>query len=234
MRIVVFSDSLGRPRPDLDDLNKTRYKDVYGYILKNYMQGRHEVELCYVESLDSEDAVFWGQRMVAFREPDLVIFHFGINDAAPRLFKKNSKNIILNQWFRKLTKDIFMRILNKYRYFFTRLFPKTYISLPDFRKNIQQIMEEITKYSPNADFYAVSICRVPEFLETRSWQYNQNINNYNSILGELFGTNFIDINQLVKPEKLLIRDGIHLTAFAHGILAAYLCEKIKREYEQSQ
>jgi len=231
MRIIVFSDSLGRPRPDLDELNRTRYKDVYGYLLKNYVQGRHEVDLCYVESLDSEDAIFWGQRMVAFREPDLVIFHFGINDAAPRLFKKNSKSIILNRWFRKLTRDIFMKVLNKYRYFFTRLFPKTYISLSDFRKNIQEIVKEITKYSPNITFYAVSISRVPELLETRSWQYNQNIDNYNGILRELFGTNFIDINQLVKPEKLLISDGIHLTAFAHRQLATYLCEKIEQECE---
>ena len=109
-RIVILSDSLGRPRPDLEGNDKTEYNDVYGMILKNGLRNYFDVDICYIESLDSIDAIFWSERMVAFRMPDIVIYHLGINDCAPRLFKKNSKSILLNDHFRYITKDLFLRM----------------------------------------------------------------------------------------------------------------------------
>src|ERR1700690_3419521 len=108
MRIIIFSDSLGRPRPDLPLNERTEYEETYPYLLRQHFS-QDEVEIVYVESLDSEEAIFWNERMVCFRRPDLVVYHFGINDCAPRIFQKNSRSFLFYPWFRRATKDIFVR-----------------------------------------------------------------------------------------------------------------------------
>lgn len=50
MRIIIFTDSLGRPRPNIADLEKTVYEDVYGYKLKKYFLHKHEIELIYISN----------------------------------------------------------------------------------------------------------------------------------------------------------------------------------------
>ena len=228
MRIAILSDSLGRPRPNLDNENKTRYSDVYGYKLKTHFSKQHDVELCYVESLDSEDAVFWSQRMIAFREPDVVVYHMGINDCFPRLFKKNSKNIILNSIFRKSTFDIFLKILHRYRLQITKYFRKTYVTEEKFKLNFEKMCKEVKTYSPNAVFFGVTICYAVGNNLRRNFNINANIKRYNAILSDVFKGNIVDINTLLPNENLLINDEIHLTKKAHEALANELVTIIEQ------
>lgn len=225
MRIVICSDSLGRPRPDIDPLHITRYEDVYGYLMKEYFKDKHEVDICYIDSLDSQDAVYWSQRMVAFRAPDVAIFHLGINDAAPRLFKKNSRSILLSPWFGRLTGNIFMKILHRYRHLVTRLFPKTYTTPIQFKKNFMEMLVEVKKYNPQVCCFGISICLGTGDLVKRSFNYNKNIVKYNEILKEVFGENYIEVNCLVPEGQLLINDNIHLTKNAHKQLANELVQR---------
>jgi lysophospholipase L1-like esterase len=230
MRVVIFSDSLGRPRPDIDQRNSTRYEDVYGYIVKEYFQGMHEVDICYIDSLDSQDAVYWSQRMVAFREPDVAIFHLGVNDAAPRLFKKNSRSVLLSPWFRKITRDIFMRILHRYRYSFTKFFPKTYTTPLQFKNNFVEIINEVRKYNPRVCCFGISIGFGAGDLIKRNFGHNENIVKYNGILKIVFDEGYIEINSLMPEGQLLIDDNIHLTKGAHKQLANEIvqrCTKIE-------
>lgn len=219
MRIVILTDSLGRARPDLDIHNKTRYHDIYGYIIKKYFGEKHEVELCYIDDLDTEDAVLRSQRMVAYREPDIVIYHLGINDCAPRLFNKNSRSLFLNPIFRKITRNIFVRIMSRYRYRFTKLFQKTYVTKESFKSNLCIMKEEVYKYCPSCNFIAISICNAPEHLVQRSFNINKNIDKYNDVLQEVFDEGYVNINVMLPLDKLLINDGIHLTKQAHKLLA---------------
>lgn len=229
MRIVILADSLARARPDLPESDRTRYQDVYGYLLKQRYWCRHEVELLYVESLDSEDAVHWSQRMVAFREPDVVIYHFGINDCAPRVFRKGSHSILLRPWFIKATRNMGLRLVHRFRGPLTRLRQLVYVPLPVFERNLRKMMEEVCIYSPNAHFYAVSIGEVPEEMAARSYRYNENVRAYNEVLARVFGDSLVDINQLLPRAQRLISDGVHLTKQGHTALALELAARIERE-----
>jgi lysophospholipase L1-like esterase len=225
MRIVILTDSLGRPRPDIENNEKTCYEDVYGYKLKTYFGSQHEIELLYIESLDTDDAIFWSQRMVAFREPDLVIYHLGVNDCVPRLFKKGGKSIIFNPIFRKITFDFFLRFMSFFRYFFTKLRRISYVSESDFLTNFKTMINENKKYNSNVKFIAVGIAK-SQLHNKRSFSYNNNIDKYNKILEAIFGDFYIDIEPIV-DEFGLIFDGVHLSKNAH----AKLFEVIKRKIE---
>jgi len=224
MRIIIFTDSLGRPRPDISDNNKTYYKDVYGYKLKKYFN-KDEIELLYIESLDTEDAIHWSQRMVAFREPDLVLFHIGINDCVPRLFNKGNKSIMFIPLFQKITFNFFIKLFSYFRYFITRIRPNVYISREDFYKNFWKIINEIKKYNKNTKFIAIGIAK-SDIQNKKSFGYNRNIIEYNNILKEIFKENYIEINNIVYTHGL-ISDNLHLTKESHQELFEVLKNKIE-------
>lgn len=224
MRIIIFTDSLGRPRPDISKPDRTYYKDVYGYKMKEYFE-KDDVELLYIESLDTEDALHWSQRMVAYREPDLVIFHLGINDCAPRLFKKGSKSIIFNTLFRKITFDLFLKIFSYFRFFITKIRPITYVKKDDFYRNIQNICTEIKKYNRKSQFISIGIAK-SHISNKKSFRYNQNVEEYNLVLASFFQDNYIEINKVVE-ESGLIADNLHLTKESHNKLFEVLKNKVE-------
>lgn len=230
-RIIILSDSLGRARPDIQLKDRTRYCDTYGYILQKVLINKYIVEICYIESLDSIDAIFWNQRMVAFREPDIVIYHIGINDCAPRLFKKNSSALILKPFFRKFTCDLFLRILSYYRSFFTKLVRKVYVDKKTFKENIKTMIQEVKKYNPNCKFFCITIAMGDELYVKKSPDINKNIREYNKILKDCFSGRCIDINEIVKLNDMHISDGVHLSKKAHKQLAEHLLKILENEFK---
>lgn len=226
VRIVILADSLARPRPDLPAPDRTEYEDVYGFLLKQAFPCPDDVELCYVESLDSEDAIFWSQRMVAFREPDVVVYHLGVNDCAPRMFRKGSRSLLLRPWFQKVTGNVFLRGLRRFRRPITRRFPKTYVDPERFRQNFADMIAEVRAYSPSARFFAVGISEVSDGLAYRSFGYNENVRRYNQILSEVFGAGFVNPNDLLPTDERLISDGVHFTKKAHRLVASELERRI--------
>lgn len=226
MRIVILSDSLGRPRPDLADEEKTRITDVYGSILAEKLGKPFIVDLCYVESIDTEDALLWSQRMVAFREPDIIIYHLGINDCTPRVFRKNANPFIFYPLFRKLTGDICLKAISRYRYYLTRALRRTHVPLADYKTNLQKMRAEVIKYSPHCSFFAISIAKASQKIAVRNYELNENIEKYNNALCELFGDRYIDVNLMLPNDQLLISDGVHLTKIAHRLLADELADRI--------
>ena len=188
-------------------------------ILKNGLRNYFDVDICYIESLDSIDAIFWSERMVAFRMPDIVIYHLGINDCAPRLFKKNSKSILLNDHFRYITKDLFLRIFSRYRSVITKWIKKTYVTEGEYRKNFFKMISRVKMFNKNCIFFGIGIAYGNKSYLQKSPDLNNNVKQYNLILKEIFGENFIDINLLMDEDKLHISDGIHLTREGHYELA---------------
>jgi len=217
-RLVVLSDSLGRPRPEIDGADKTELWQVYGSILQTLLGDDWVVDLIYIDSLDSDDAIHWNQRMVAYRRPDLVIYHLGINDCAPRLFSKGSRSILLHSWFKFVTRDIGVRVLSRYRRFFTRVRKITYVPLSRFAANLRCMLQVVLEYSPSCRFIAVLIATPAASLVSRSHGYGANVERYNAVLKELF-PNHVDVDSLLLGDSPLIADGIHLQARAHKMLA---------------
>lgn len=225
MRIIIFTDSLGRPRPNIADLEKTVYEDVYGYKLKKYFLHKHEIELIYIESLDTQDVIHWSQRMVAFRNPDLVVFHLGINDCAPRLFKKNANSIVYNKLFRKITFDLFLKLISYFRFQITKIRKLVYVNKQEFKDNFYTMIDEILKYNSNCKFLCISIAK-SDVLNKKSFNYNSNIIEYNKILLEIFNDGYIEINDIISKNGL-ISDHIHLSIKSHEVLFEIIKNKIQ-------
>ena len=227
MKIMILSDSLGRPRPHLAADEATEYEQTYGYLLRKSLCDIGDVELVYVGSLDSTEARYWSQRTVAYRRADVAVFHFGINDCAPRLFKKGGRALALRPWFRKITGDIVLRNVSRYRRRVTQLRPMTYTSTAQFEENLEHIVGEARTFSPDVQFLAISIARAPERLNRRSTGMNANVTAYNAILKRVFVDGYVEVNDITGGEEGLISDGIHLTASSHERLAAELETRIR-------
>lgn len=229
MKIIIFTDSLGRPRPDIDISERTNYCDVYGSKLQQHFGVKHIIELIYIESLDTEDAIFWGERMVAFREPDLVIFQFGVNDCAPRIFRKGTllQCILNNHLFMMVTKNIIPRVASKFRLQITKYFKKVYVELESFEYNYIKIMENILIYNRDCKFICLSILKSDE-LNKKSYGFNRNVECYNQILRCIFENNFIDLNSSFLSHPYLITDGVHMTKKAHEELSLLLIGEIEK------
>lgn len=237
MRIVIFSDSLGRPRPELPNPERTEYEDTYGYKLRQRLAPTHEVEICYSGSMDSERAAanHLSRDQVAFRRPDTVILHLGINDCAPRIFKKGQHHIIFREWFPKRVRWAILRLIHRFRRPLTQYIfrGRVHVPIQEFRRNLHKVQEVIKSYSPSCHFLALSI--VPTFpsLAQRSYNFNVNVARYNEVLHEVFGEDYIDLETLLggEPEEYLISDGIHLTPKSHAIIAERLFKRIKEFQE---
>jgi hypothetical protein len=184
MRVVILSDSLGRSRPDLSGADRTRHDDVYGQILRRRLGQAHEVDLCYVESLDTGDARYWSERMVAFRELDVAIFRSGSTTAPARLRTAvrpctgpGSENHVRPR----------LRIVARFRPSSPRRRSPT---TP--RLNSRPTPGHDGAHPLPADaLLAISICRA-----AAGWPPQQrgehNVDRFNAVLARVFGDGFID------------------------------------------
>lgn len=227
MRVLILTDSLGRPRPNIDEAEKTHYEDVYGYLLSNLLPSHFQVELHTFEGMDTDDAIEFNKKTVAFRSPDVVVYHLGINDCAPRIFKKGSNPFIFRPFIRKLTKRFFEKLIHKKRYSITKWLKRTYVPKNRFEQNLQQMIKEVRKYSPNCIFYAIEIAKPPSFLIERSFNMKGNITAYNEVMADVFQEGFIQFNHITEVEDRLISDGIHFSKGTHQLVADLLAKKIK-------
>jgi lysophospholipase L1-like esterase len=230
LRIILFSDSLGRPRPGLDPQERTEYEDVYGYRLRQKLADHYEVEIFYHVQLDSKKALALAEHQLGVRRPDLVVLHFGVNDCAPRIFKRDNRNIIFYPWFPKYPRQLILGFIRRYRRFLIQYVVRNrvYVSPNDFRQNLYKIQETVRAYSPHCQYLFLSIALTIHQLNHRSYTFNTNVAIYNSVARQVFGDYYIDINTLLggNPETYLISDGIHLTKIAHAQIADHLYTRI--------
>jgi len=208
------------PRPFEPAADSPQLADVYGTLLSERFPGVHEVLNLFSIGLDTREMLNRGyHRTIAFREPDVVVFHLGLNDCAPRVFRKGSRSILLRPWFRRLTRDLGMRFLRSYRARVTRLRRMVYVRPDEFGANIERAMAEIRQYNPSVRFAAVSITQPADWLAARSYGYSENVATYNPILRRVFGDGYVETNDMLPDGELRIADGYHLSRVAHGQLA---------------
>jgi len=221
-RVIIFGDSLPRPRPDLSASNDiTLINETYPEQVRMKLPSHVILETIYIESLDTRDALDleWNKMIVAFKMPDFVIYHLGVNDCAPRVFSKNSRSILLNPLFRRLTKDISLKAIHLFQRQIIRLVVrnKVYTDISLFESNLRSMIGEVRKYSPDCMFYAILIARVSRALDSRSIYYNSNIEKYNSVIRRVFQDRVFDPS--LDDDSHLISDGIYLSRIGHKALA---------------
>lgn len=228
-RIVIVSDSLGMPRPHESADTHSELADTYPHMLEQRFRSRFEVDNLFSIQLDTEELLRRSlHRTIAFRRPRVIIVHLGINDCAPRLFRKNSRSLLLVPWFRRATRDIGMRVLSRYRRYVTRVRPIRYVSAGDFESNLRRAIDEFRLYAPEALVLGVSITPPAGWLAARSYHYAEEVDRYNQVLERVFGDGFVDTRGLLDEAHMYISDGYHLTKAAHAALAEKLRERIDR------
>jgi len=225
---------MGMPRPFLAEGERTRIGDVYGSVMRERFRGAHDVDLLFVVSLDSDNACIRYHRMVTLREPDVVILHLGIIDCAPRLFRKGSSHIFLQPWFRRVTSDIGMRFLKKYRRQVTRYRRIVYTKPEAFERNLRCIETKVLEANPGALILPIEIVEVAEWLDERNWGYVDRVRTYNAIIEKVFGDRVVRVNDLLPKDRLVISDGYHLSREAHSLLAERLVALIQAQADLSE
>ena len=215
-RIILIGDSLLMPRPQQGLV----YEDTYGYLalktLKDYeviIKGKYSNDT----SIQSKPDVL--KTEIEILNPDMVFIQLGIVDCAPRLFSKAEINILKK--LPSFLRQGIVNFLSKRRRFFTKLFPKVYIKKVDFEKNMRNILESIT--ACNAITAIINISRTSKENMFRSFNYENNITEYNEILFKLsreYNCQMVDLCSIVESEpSYLLPDGIHLSRQGHRRLA---------------
>lgn len=216
---------MGRARPEISGDESYNYESTYPYLLRHTLEELYDVEIICMDSLDTVDARFWNTRIVAYKSPDIVLYHIGINDCAKRIFKKNTRFILFRGWFPDSLRRAALHIVNRYRRWLIRFIfrNKVYVSKDNFRTNINHMISSVTEFGATAVF-GIGITIKPEWYEYRSPGINHNIGIYNTILKECFMEGFIDLDHLldVNPSTHLISDGIHFTKETHRKAAEVL------------
>lgn len=215
-RIVILGDSLGMPRPEV------KLEETYPYILQEnvsellvYAKHRRANDT----ELQSNDLMI--QDDIQYVNPDILIIHLGIVDCAPRLFSKREQNAL--RYFKKINKYIIAFMSNR-RYFFTKLFPKVYVDIKSYEKNMRRLI--LSGKQSAKRVIVINIADTSAENKKRSYHFEGNIKDYNGILSNLVKENGIELLNMyeISDESLLLEDGIHLNVDGNKALACRLVE----------
>lgn len=235
--VTVIGDSLSMVRP-WDDII---YTDTYIYKLQKYLGPTFHVLLRSRRMNDFgiinlEDDVLNNSSCV-------VVFHLGIVDCAPRVFGRREYSVL--NFFSKYPvlknfSSMIIRFKSRYRRYWTRFFPKTYIPKPLFKKKLEHVINQISQKT-NSSVIMINIADTNEKNKFRSYNYENNIKDYNKIINDTV-KNHEDICSLIdfygitkikeNKETLLLSDGIHLSKKGHDLLAELIRQKIQELTER--
>lgn len=236
--ITIVGDSLSLPSPDENISLKSTYPfklqtmlglDKYHVVVRS--NGRNNVLTTALrENLD---------RNVLYNNSTYIVFHLGIVDCAPRLvglFGDRILYVMTQVQVLKILAKLFFKFQTRYRWFFTKYFPKTYISKNDFKEKYTLILKEIREKARPKKVLILNIAETSEENKQKSYNFGKNIMDYNVILSELVKENsdlceLVDLFSETKRKKnfILAEEGIHLSREGHDYLAEILYEKIKEE-----
>ncbi len=233
--ITIIGDSLSLPSSEKEITYKYTYpfklqlllgQNEYHVALRS--NGRNNVSIAALrENLD---------RNILFNDSMYIIFHLGIVDCAPRLvglFGDRILYVMTQVPVLNVLAKLFFKFQTKYRRFFTKYFPKTYISKKDFKEKYGFILREVKKTANPKKVFLINIADTSEKNKKKSYNFEKNILEYNKILEDLASENkdfceLVDLFSATRDHKeLMLEDGIHLSKEGHEFLAQLLKEKIK-------
>lgn len=215
-KVVILGDSLGMPREEL------LFEETYPYLLQHRFLKNYQIISQHKRANDTKRQLVELYDVELYK-PNIVILHLGIVDCAPRLFYRKEK--ILFSYINKIVPII--KIMSKHRFFLTKYLPKVYVNEREYEKNILKIIYFLEE--KNIKIILVGIATTNLKHREKSFSYDENINNYNSILEKIVEDkkkiDFIDMYQY--GEDILLEDGHHLNAKGSKILATKISQIIK-------
>lgn len=232
--ITIIGDSLAMVDPE----NSIYYQDTYPSLLQNLVnyqvieRNRRRNCLIYLKETWRDD--------ILYNNSDVIVIHIGIVDCSPRLtslFVDRVLSIMVKVPIIGLFVKLFFKFQTRYRWFFTKYFPKTYISKKDFKVEYYSLIHELWAKSGANKIILVNISDTSNENKRKSYNIEKNIIEYNKIIScvqeafnnsEDFRCELIDMYSATKKNKKLILDeGIHLSKVGHKYLADKLYSIIK-------
>lgn len=228
--ITIVGDSLSIS----GDIKHFSYKDTYAFKLQSLLNpARYHVVLrsrirntvvteSFKENLYND---------ILYSDSKYVILHLGIVDCAPRLFSMTGEKILHVCTMSPVLKSpagLLIKFKSRYRRFFTKYFPKTYVSKEKFEGTYKFILQQIRAVTKPKRVFIINIADTNEKNKTRFFGFEKNIREYNGILSNLVLENadlctLIDFFSLTKKYgNLLVKDGVHLTKRGHELLSRLL------------
>ena len=198
-RIVLFTDSLAMPR---EEPEVTFFEDTYPYHLRKDFEVFQFSKGGGIMCEFVEQTFYYNQY-----KPDIIILQLGIVDCGPRAFSKLEEAIFQsNKVFRLVRRFLSKAGLSKK---IRNIRKVSWTSTKNYRQGCEFF---ISKF-PNSAVYALSIVPSSNEYEKQVPGISKKIEEYNSILREVFKQNFIDISNI--PAEGIMSDHHHLTKLGH-------------------
>lgn len=219
--ITILGDSLSMVR---DDEDLTLWS-TYPYLLINLLgDGFHIVNRSKrgnTSIIQTNPQYLYDE--IESSESNYVIIQIGICDCSPRIISKYER-VILKYFLHRTLSNVYLKFKSKYRRFFTKYFPKTYVSRAKFESSYKKLLDTVLQLSMLEKVIIVNIANTNEANKRRSFGFEKNIIDYNNIIHRLISTNskcfLIDLYTYSKlNSNIILNDGIHINKNAHEIIA---------------
>lgn len=222
--LVIFSDSLGLPRPDAKTDATKGAAGTYPYMLVDRLSG-HTINSFCQRYFTTRDILNLIQADAELGVDADVLVHVGLNDAPWRMFSEPDR--LSMDLLAPDLKDRIVQFAQKYRSLIISELPEYhYVDPPDYQANLDTILETLKTRGANV---MVTTTILPP---VRFWSFTpglqRNFARYNLILMDAahrHGATLIDLDRLVwdkQHDGVLLPDGMHLSESGHELIAGHV------------
>ncbi|RPI86143.1 MAG: hypothetical protein EHM34_00165 [Nitrosopumilales archaeon] len=214
--MAIIGDSLSLPRDDIP------FEKTYAALLEN----DYDIVMDSVYGNTTRDAC--NGSLFSVLLSDYVIVHLGIVDCFPRLLDARTRKIL--SIFPAQVRKIALYPITKYRYEFTKTFPKVLVSKDEFYWNMVKLLSKIR--SSNAIPIIIDISDVSNSIACRNYGVRNNIFSYNDVLRKLiyqYDCVHVNLNYMTRHySEMIHKDGQHLSETGHAILYGMIKDEIRQ------
>jgi hypothetical protein len=238
--ITILGDSLSMVGPDagitLRDLYWYKLQEKLGseyYVIARNRRANNTKVQCDCEYLRDD---------ILHNDSCYIVMHLGIVDCAPRLMARKER-ILLRLLHINGQNNFYVRFKSRHRRFFTRLFQWQIVAKNKFQENLEGFIASVrgSQHPSIKGIIVINIADTGEENKSRSFNYEKNILEYNSVISNIVNVNrdicsLIDMYEESKIDrKILLEDGMHLSISGHNLLLDLLYDSIiKREKDDSK
>lgn len=234
--IVIIGDSLGAPRPWVG----VNLKRTYALQLAAFLGGDFFVANFSASDNSSARSVKESFLRTYIRNADIsyAVIHLGIVDCAPRLlssFERLMGAVAARSRFFNFFFKHYVSMKSRHRYWLTKHFPKTLVTLPTFEANYRRLINELISTNPVRNIYLLDVAYPGSVLLEKSFNILGNINAYNDVMRRIAAEHpkLVEVVSVFEQTKtnpgwITPEDGHHINPDAHDWIARQLRDRIKR------
>lgn len=232
--VLVIGDSLACPRP----WEGVGLRETYAYRLQEKLRSEYYVVNWAAGDNSSNRAASESflRNFVRASDASYCIVQLGIVDCAPRLMS-TMERVVIGITNRlpgmKAVNAAYIKFKARHRYKLTRWFPKTQVTLDQYRINMERLVDELLSLPEMKKVLLINTANAGHFLAEKSFGIDRNIRLFNEALLAIANEKpervvIVDLYERTKehPEWITSSDGHHILPTAHMWLANKIGEVI--------